>query len=277
MDPLEFIRESALYVRSTFGFERLIAKKGDVTPQMLQSLANERKIQRPYQSGLFLNGAGYFLRHDDRLENSSQKREASAAPILWRLGEGPFAQSFMSRDESSLRKKRIVIEYWYHVGYNWATRVGIGNHQGDWEGMSELIELDLKIGHLEHRLLAAFLAEHETGTWVCAESLSYVERESHPEAFSATGTHATYATSGDHRSAILVDETERGWSWDTWHHLRPLALEPYYGYPGAWGEPRYFSFMTGPLVPGPGSKWLPRDSKSQAYRTQLLLKSKCHI
>jgi hypothetical protein len=203
--------------------------------------------------------------------------------MFWRIGQGAFAQTLMNveanggtREGADSSKKRIVVEYWYHAPYNYATRIGIGNHQGDWEGVSMLIELEAKNGALSHRLLASFFAKHESGTWKCASEVSRSSENAHIEAFSAKGTHATYPAPGRHRNNVLTDETERGTAWDGWQNLKPLALEPYYGFSGAWGEPRFFSFMTGPLVPGPGYKPLPRESTAKdALRTLATLIARC--
>jgi hypothetical protein len=245
-------------------------------------------VTRPYQTGFAWNGSGYFLRLEEIRSAERGLATLDHVPMFWRLGEGEFAKTLM-REGSQMGRKRVVIEYWYQTPYNFATRIGIGNHQGDWEGVAMLIELDASHikpgidsgGKLNHRLIASFFAEHETGVWRCPSELKHEpdrsSADSHIEAFSALGTHATYPEPGAHRSAVLMDQTERGTPWQSWTNLRPLALEPYYGYSGAWGEPRYFSFMTGPLVPGPGYKPLPREkTSSESLKTLDLLLSRCH-
>ncbi len=267
-DPLDFIAQSSLHLRGPSGHETLIAPVGKVLPEELAKTGSANPRARPYQTGFAFNGAGYFLRNEDQKQGARAPASALALkdempPMFWRLGQGAFAQALAharTQEDGSRARTRIVIEYWYHVPYNLATRIGIGNHQGDWEGVSMLVELEEKHAHLEHRLIAGFFSEHEKGTWRCADQVSRSSEDSRIEAFSAMGTHATYPEPGSHRNGILTDQTERGIRWDSWENLRPLALEPYYGYSGAWGEPRFFSFMTGPLVPGPGYKSLPRDA-----------------
>lgn len=248
-DPVEFVRRSSLHYRNRWGRERTLASRGELLPEML-GMKSRFPLQsnprlRPYQNGFLFNGSGYYLKEEgDPNADSWDGVRDGKVPILWRLG-GVFDGS------------KVLIEYWYHVSYNQATRLGIGNHQGDWEGFSMLIQLGTRSHRLRHRLIAAYFSEHETGVWRCARELTYVG--SHLEAFSALGTHATYPSEGIARSSLLNDWNERGRSWDTWKNIRPLELEPYYGYSGAWGEARFLSFMTGPLVPGPGYKHLPRS------------------
>jgi hypothetical protein len=282
-DPMSFIQHSSLRVRGLSGREKVLAPFGQVRAQQLAKIENSDFSARPYQTGFVWNGSGYFLRLEDSRQGSRQLSSSESAPILWRLGEGSFAD-LLSRTvthsgeslNDSESKRRIILEYWYQMPYNLATRIGIGNHQGDWEGVAILIELSIKDSRLEHRLLAAYFAEHETGTWKCANELLKAEDGIHIEAFSAKGTHATYPAPGSYRNGPLTDEAERGVPWETWHSMRALALEPYYGFSGAWGEPRFFSFMTGPMVPGPGTKALPRDTR-QADELKLLalLSAKC--
>lgn len=278
-DPLEFIERSSLNFRGPSGKERVIAPVGHVRPEDLALVGGANPHSRPYQEGLALNGSGYFLRNEDPQNGARKLASFKSSPMFWRLGQGAFAQTLMhetAREGVDASKKRIVIEYWYHVPYNLATRIGIGNHQGDWEGIAMLIELEVKNGELSHRLLASFFSEHESGTWKCPSEVLRSPDDSHIEAFSASGTHATYPAPGPHRNNVLIDETERGIRWDSWENLKPLALEPYYGFSGAWGEPRFFSFMTGPLVPGPGYKPLPRESNEKdAFRTLATLMVRC--
>lgn len=274
-DPLEFIERSSLNYRGPSGQERQIVAAGAIHPEELSKVGSGNPNARPYQTGFAINGSGYFLRNEDPRHGARKPAASQRAPMFWRMGQGAFARTLMKESEA-LQRKRVVIEYWYHSPYNLATRIGIGNHQGDWEGVAMLIELQEVSGKLEHRLLASFFAEHEKGTWRCPSELLKASDGVHFEAFSAMGTHATYPSPGGHSSAILTDETDRGTEWNSWEELRPLELEPYYGFSGAWGEPRYFSFMTGPLVPGPGYKPLPREATEQdATRTLAMLLSRC--
>lgn len=294
MDPMRFIQRSALFKRDKWGRERMIRPAGLVRAQELGvtgrlvcsdgtgSHCGSDPAFRPYQKGVVLNGAGYFLRYQNEDRGTASSSEFSQAfspgrvPIFWRLGRGPMSK-LLERLGPQKSKARILIEYWYHVPYNFATRVGVGNHQGDWEGVSMLVEIGAHERKLEHQLLATYFSEHDAGSWRCASKVSRTKDEGgHPEAFSAMGTHATYPEPGIHRTLFLTDISDRGTNWDTWNQVRPLELEPYYGYSGAWGEARMFSFMTGPLLPGPGYKSLPRENVN-AERTFAELHSQCGV
>src|SRR5690606_19242351 len=108
---------------------------------------------------------------------------------------------------------------------------------------------------LSHYAVAVFYAAQEGGGWKCPDEISWADDQdvlnpAHPVAFSAKGTHATYPSAGEHRSKFITDVTGHGSYWDGWRSLRPLVLEPYYGYSGAWGDVKLLSFISGPLVPG---------------------------
>ncbi len=324
MDPMEFIQGSSLYYRHGWSKKELIARKGEVkanelglmnsseyrrTPRFLFFWEKGHSvlpssmfpIMRPYHSGYLLNGEGYVLKYEEnllrrlvrRLGGAKKPHESIAkVPIFWRLGKLPsFAQTTQSRFPD---RELVVIEYWYHLPYSFANRFGIGNHQGDWEGMAMLVELRLDPEQrLKHRLVAGYFASHEGGTWECGSSLSWSESDSdepmralastqelparslHPTVYTARGTHATYTAPGSYETRFITDRTGRGESWDTWNLVRPLELEPYYGYTGAWGDVNLFSFMSGPLVPGPGYKTLPKHDQSADPRLLSRIRRQC--
>jgi hypothetical protein len=278
MDPLDFIAKSSLRYRTTLGRERVLYPAGSVSPEKLSQVGGGQMSARPYQTGFAFNGSGYYLKYEESSHGArhlAQAKFGRNVPILWRMSQGAFARALSQGTEN---RKQVLIEYWYHVPYNLATGVGIGNHQGDWEGMAMLVELGIQDGKLSHHLLATYFAEHESGTWLCENEVQRTPDLMHPVAYSAMGTHATYATDGKHHTPVITDVTEKGMSWDSWKMVRPLALEPYYGFTGAWGEPRYFSFMTGPLVPGPGFKSQPRDRPERdVFRTLATLHSHCKM
>src|SRR6185295_4253980 len=103
-----------------------------------------------------------------------------------------------------------------------------------------LVALDTDAeGRFTHRPLAAYYSMHDGGSWRCAQQIEWTpetEGRSHPVGFSALGTHATYPEPGNYRSLIITDHASQGRAWNSWTNLRPLVLEPYYGYSGAWGE-----------------------------------------
>ena len=105
----------------------------------------------------------------------------------------------------------------------------------------------------------------------------------HPIAYSAKGTHASYASSGSTevcvdkkrlpkavRTAIRLaprldryrcadDKRNAGVAWQTWTvSITNAEFQPWYGFGGAWGEARKYKDGTGPL--GPSTYKKPHES-----------------
>ncbi|CAO2652224.1 Nn.00g005070.m01.CDS01 [Neocucurbitaria sp. VM-36] len=162
--------------------------------------------------------------------------------------------------------------YSYNLG-NTVFNVRFGNHVGDWEHTV----VRFKDGEPK----AVFFSEHSFGeayTWEAIEKSG-----KRPIGFSATGTHAMYATAGVHPyvlpGGILHDVTDRGPLWDpvqnmysfTYYHqndtllssnLHPTAPVSWFYFAGHWGDkfyplsdPRQYRFLgqyhyvNGPLGP----------------------------
>lgn len=162
--------------------------------------------------------------------------------------------------------------YSYNLG-NAVFNVRFGNHVGDWEHTA----VRFKDGVPK----AVYFSEHSFGdayTWEAVE-----KKGKRPVGFSATGTHAMYATSGVHPyvlpGGILHDVTDRGPLWDptlnlhsfTYDYQRdtfrssnltPQAPTGWFFFGGHWGDkfyplsdPRQYRFLgqyhyvNGPLGP----------------------------
>lgn len=266
MDPTHFIRNSSLWHRPKNGKLTQIAAKGRIQPQELSRQGD------------------YVLQYEDQIESAAPPSGAIQAPIFWKISRHPVMDQLgklnRARSPQSEGSSRVLIEYWYHVAYSDANLLGIGNHQGDWEGIALLLDLHPgPEGELSHRPLAAYYAAHDGGTWHCPDELSWVKADgqAHPEAFSALGTHASYARPGNYRRFVLVDRAERGRSWDTWNSIRPLELEPYARYRGLWGSLSFFQFMSGPRVPSPGLKEFPKGSAEKELARLADLQNRCSV
>lgn len=221
----------------------------------------------------------FFLKLEDPTQGSGLKRDwdytslgkddfskipikPGAVPMFWRLGKLPAGAS-----SAAPGHERVLIEYWYHVPYSKATKWAVGNHQGDWEGMAFVVDLSLDAnGKLSHKLVNAFFAAHEGGRWHCPSELQI--EDGRIQAFSALGTHATYSREGEYGNTFVTDKTARGRNWDTWQLLRPMVLEPYYGFAGHWGDRKFLPHTSGPTAPGAGDKWLPNRSVAAARNLQ---------
>lgn len=171
----------------------------------------------------------------------------------------------------------IVDAFWFffysfNLG-NVVFNVRFGNHVGDWEHTAIRFHNGIP--------KAVFFSEHNFGS---AYSYGAVEKfGKRPIIYSATGTHAMYATSGLHPYilpwGILHDETDRGPLWDpklnfhtyVYDHkndtLRSSALTPkaptgWFFFAGHWGDKFYplgdkrqyrfagqYHYVNGPLGP----------------------------
>ncbi|KAF1925829.1 uncharacterized protein M421DRAFT_423389 [Didymella exigua CBS 183.55] len=162
--------------------------------------------------------------------------------------------------------------YSYNLG-NTVFNVRFGNHVGDWEHTTVRFHNGVP--------KAVFFSEHAFGeayTWDAVEKIG-----KRPVGFSATGTHAMYATAGVHPyvlpGGILHDVTDRGPLWDpsmnmysyTYDYQRdhlatsnitPEAPIGFFYFAGHWGDkfyplsdPRQYRFLgqyhyvNGPLGP----------------------------
>ncbi|KAF1937848.1 hypothetical protein EJ02DRAFT_458378 [Clathrospora elynae] len=181
--------------------------------------------------------------------------------------------------------------YSYNLG-NAVFNVRFGNHIGDWE------HTVVRFQHGEPK--AVFFSEHSFGeayTWEAVEKSG-----KRPIGFSATGTHAMYATPGVHPyvlpGGILHDVTDRGPLWDPVlnmysfkynyqsdrllsSNLNPAAPTSWFYFAGHWGDKFYplsdsrqyrflgqYHYVNGPL--GPRFKNLGRQEICQGN-------GECHL
>ncbi|MEW6056167.1 MAG: Vps62-related protein [Bdellovibrionota bacterium] len=267
MDPLKFVQKSSLWKRGAPA--KQLTAQGELKPEALKGAHSDSflRFEDPtYGTGQMRNWAVEALDKEDY----SGSFEPGTVPIFWKVSASPVIRNH------PVRQAFVFIEYWYHVAYSHATRFGVGNHQGDWEGMSVLVELRLsERKEIQHQAIAAFLASHEGGQWHCARELGWVDR--HPEVYTALGTHATYAKSGHFRTSVLEDQTNRGRHWDSWHWLAPLHLEPYFGYRGRWGEEQVVGFMSGPFVPEDETKTIPKQVRGREEALVAEIEKRCSL
>ncbi|TKX21692.1 hypothetical protein C1H76_6188 [Elsinoe australis] len=180
----------------------------------------------------------------------------------------------------TIRKPNDVLDaFWfYFYSYNLGNKVGLrfGNHVGDWE--HTLVRFTA--GKPTH----VFLSEHNAGeayAWSAMEKSK--DDKDRPITFSATGSHAMYATPGTHPYVLpwglLQDQTDRGPLWDPTQNLyaytydlgkreikadkrNPEAPVDWFGYRGHWGDRAYplsderqyrfagqYHYVSGPLGP----------------------------
>ncbi|KAI1865876.1 uncharacterized protein JN550_008134 [Neoarthrinium moseri] len=199
----------------------------------------------------------------------------------------------------------IVDAFWFFFyAYNLGqTVLGIrfGNHVGDWEHCMVRFESGIP--------RAMFFSEHEGGqayAWQAVEKRGNTTETQRPVIYSAVGSHAMYATPGDHPYVLpfkmLKDVTDRGPLWDPAQNFRGYwydytetkdaeGLEPvrenadaptdWFHYEGPWGDKLYglndarqwrlfgqYHYVTGPQ--GPKFKKLGRERVCQNWRCRIL-------
>ncbi|KAF2227823.1 hypothetical protein BDZ85DRAFT_176122, partial [Elsinoe ampelina] len=177
----------------------------------------------------------------------------------------------------TIRKPNNILDaFWfYFYSYNLGNKVGLrfGNHVGDWE--------HTLVRFRHGRPVHVFLSEHNFGeayAWSALEKIG-----SRPVTFSATGSHAMYATPGSHPYVLpwglLHDQTDRGPLWDPSQNVyaytfdlntrrlrastrTPDAPTDWFYYRGHWGDRAYpmsderqyefagqYHYVSGPLGP----------------------------
>lgn len=150
-----------------------------------------------------------------RSPQGHQRRFQSGEPRIHRRGYKPDGEGY-SRAPAVLvvvdKGSGIVDAFWFFFySYNLGqTVLGIrfGNHVGDWEHCMVRFESGIPRG--------IYFSEHEGGqayAWQAVE-----KRGVRPVIYSAVGSHAMYATSGDHPYVLpfrlLKDVTDKGPLWD---------------------------------------------------------------
>lgn len=198
----------------------------------------------------------------------------------------------------------VVDAFWFFFyAYNLGQTVlgtRYGNHVGDWEHC--MIRFEAGVPR------AVFFSEHEGGqayAWHAVEKRGNETEIQRPVIYSAVGSHAMYATPGNHPYVlpfgILKDVTDKGPLWDPSRNLRGYwydyeakddeGLEPvkenadaptsWFHYKGTWGDKLYglddirqwrlfgqYHYVTGPQ--GPKFKNLGRIKVCQTWRCRII-------
>ncbi|KAL7623402.1 Vacuolar protein sorting-associated protein 62 [Parahypoxylon ruwenzoriense] len=199
----------------------------------------------------------------------------------------------------------VVDAFWFFFyAYNLGQTVlgtRYGNHVGDWE--HAMIRFESGVPR------AVYFSEHEGGqayAWQAVEKRGNVTELQRPVIYSAVGSHAMYATPGNHAYVLpfgmLKDVTDRGPLWDPSKNLRGYwydytttkddeGLEPvkenpnaptnWFHYKGTWGDKLYglndarqwrlfgqYHYVTGPQ--GPKFKNLGREKVCLNWKCRLI-------
>ena len=137
------------------------------------------------------------------------------------------------------------------------------SHEGDWERVSVL----LRKGQATREWTPVAVRYHEHDTHVdvpwadVRKAPDDSGRATHPRAYVAKGSHATYRRSGKHVQVLarrglevirVVDDARACPQcplWFTWQRVIDAQAQPWYGFGGAWGKVGDASDFTGPLGP----------------------------
>jgi hypothetical protein len=157
----------------------------------------------------------------------------------------------------------VRLTYWFFYPFSFPTGASeaIG-HEGDWERVSVLIRQTAP-GQWEP--LSVRFHAHSGAVDVAWADVRKAPDESgrptHPRAYSARGSHATYRrggkylqvlASGRHKILAVKDDARACPQcplWFTWERLVDAETQPWYGFGGAWGTAGGAPDFTGPLGP----------------------------
>lgn len=158
-------------------------------------------------------------------------------------------------------KPERYVTYWFFYPNNvWKSGAITERHEGDWEHVT------VRLGGAGHRMdEVAYYAHYCKARRVARADLD-LTAGAHPRVWSALGGHASYHKNvGLKKIGSCVgfsgagqgigDKTGDGAVWRTWKadgsRLLKASSQPWYGFRGAWGDPRPASFANyGPEGPG---------------------------
>lgn len=154
---------------------------------------------------------------------------------------------------------RLRITYWFFYGWSIPRSLPFG-HEGDWERVSVLLRVAGPGRYVPLSVRYHYHARSRVVAWAKVGRVRLGSGEpTHPVAFSARGSHASYPTSRGGRAlpalTTLFDDVVRKCldcpQWRTWQQLVDATTQPWYGFGGAWGEATGSRHTSGPLGPSP--------------------------
>ncbi|KAL3496987.1 hypothetical protein BJX62DRAFT_231615 [Aspergillus germanicus] len=247
----------------------------------------ELPLQGGTKEDIWKEKLGYSMPDEEALHDELRKRYGGEPMTIRGVGGRSEAPAILLVVDKG---NGIVDAFWfYFYSFNLGNvvlNVRFGNHIGDWE--------HCLVRFHNGKPKALFFSAHSGGE---AYSYEAVEKIGHrPVIYSATGTHAMYATPGVHSYilpwGLLHDQTDRGPLWDpllnsqtyTYDHvndtlrastLNPNAPTEWFYFNGHWGDKFYplgdhrqyrfagqYHYVNGPL--GPRFKHLDRHKVCQS-------------
>lgn len=208
-------------------------------------------------------GEGFYLQLNRKLEKGHRETEHEG-PQLFLRNVPVYVEQ---QQEQVEQQDGLRLTYWFLYGYSQpppkhgATR--LISHQGDWEAVSVLLRKGGQDG--EYIPVSVRYNAHNgdrTVPWAVVRKVSDgSEQATHPVAYSALGSHASYALAARYPTAFKVsgrplvrtaDVTVACLEcpqWQTWKNVVDVPSQPWFGFGGAWGRATALGETTGPLGP----------------------------
>lgn len=157
------------------------------------------------------------------------------------------------------------IQYWFFYAYNGDITTGADfEHEGDWEHVT--VRLDENVQSIRQ----VFFHAHNTESEWRQPGEFQLTAGTHPVAYSAKHTHATYSSAGKQPRRFLPDDhtANGGEAWRTWNSLslvgereHPVSGNDWVKYTGHWGQiGTKISWLSGPYGPAFQGYWNDDDS-----------------
>lgn len=165
--------------------------------------------------------------------------------------------------------QELRITYWFFYGLSRPPGATAATkhlvHEGDWERISVLIQRGEK--EAEYVPQSVRYHSHDESRdvpWTAVKRVGThgADALTHPVAFSARGSHASYPRSGDYENVLrsaggrrlltVFDDAFACSScpqWRTWEKLLDARAQHWYGFGGAWGSVTSGGKFNGPLGP----------------------------
>lgn len=146
--------------------------------------------------------------------------------------------------------------YFFYYPYNRGKEkfdTVFGNHVGDWEHVTVRLsrEGDEDNGWTTLEPSKLYLASHDHGETARWSVVPKVQGTEHPVIYAARGSHGSYLEAGDHTYKTgLVDHTDKGTAWETWHKLERFDYDAQ-------------QKGLGPTWQGVWPKWLDKDTRNE--------------
>lgn len=221
-----------------------------------------RPFQRGRPKGLPPTEGFYLDASEAVREGAGRRRKVAGQAVFDRV------PLYFEQNDESARRRRIT--YWLFYGYSLPpgpqSLLKHFAHEGDWERLSVLVErVRSRWRPLSVRF--HFHDENRDVPWTAVRLAADEEQSAakkpptHPVAYIARNSHATYARAGlyrqrravgGNRSVSAVDEAIACADcpqWRTWTRLRNAKRQYWYGFGGAWGAAGADESRTGPLGP----------------------------